>query len=124
MTGAEKPQTAQTENATDDRPLAAAGWMLGAICGFSLMAVAGREVAAYLDTFELMTYRSIVGIAIVLMIAVLRRGKPGGGIRMRRMKLHLARNIAHFTGQNLWFFAVTMIPLAQLSPSSSPTRSG
>jgi drug/metabolite transporter (DMT)-like permease len=27
---------------------------------------------------------------------------------------HLIRNVAHFTGQNLWFFAVTVIPLAQV----------
>jgi drug/metabolite transporter (DMT)-like permease len=26
--------------------------------------------------------------------------------------LHFARNLAHFTGQNLWFFAITVSPLA------------
>ena len=28
--------------------------------------------------------------------------------------MHLVRNAAHFTGQNLWFYAVTLIPLAQV----------
>ena len=30
------------------------------------------------------------------------------------MGLHFVRNLCHFTGQNLWFYALTLIPLAQL----------
>jgi drug/metabolite transporter (DMT)-like permease len=30
------------------------------------------------------------------------------------MGIHFTRNLAHFTGQNLWFYAVTVIPLTQL----------
>ena len=30
------------------------------------------------------------------------------------MLLHLRRNLFHYTGQNLWFYAVTVIPLSQL----------
>jgi hypothetical protein len=39
------------------QPLKAAIWMFGAIIAFSLMAIAGREVGQYLDTFEIMFYR-------------------------------------------------------------------
>ena len=28
--------------------------------------------------------------------------------------MHFTRNLAHFAGQNLWFYAVTLIPFAQL----------
>lgn len=90
----------------------AALWMVGAIVSFSAMAVAGRAVQLELNTFELMTYRSLVGLLIVSATALLR-GRLAD-IRARRLPLHLARNIAHFTGQNLWFFALTMIPLAQV----------
>jgi drug/metabolite transporter (DMT)-like permease len=31
-----------------------------------------------------------------------------------RLRGHGLRNVLHFTGQNLWLFAVTMIPLAQV----------
>lgn len=94
------------------RPLLAAAWMSGAIASFSAMAVAGRAVASELDTFETMFYRSLVGIVIVLAVA----GAMGrlGEVSTRHMGLHLARNLFHFTGQNLWFFAVPLIPLAQL----------
>ncbi|MAC82376.1 MAG: EamA family transporter [Rhodobacteraceae bacterium] len=95
-----------------DRPGRAAVWMIGAIASFSAMAVAGREVSAQLDTFELMTYRSLVGVIIVS--AVLTLTRSWHKVTTDRLGLHLIRNVMHFSGQNLWFFAVTMIPLAQV----------
>jgi drug/metabolite transporter (DMT)-like permease len=35
-----------------------------------------------------------------------------GQITRRNLGLHFARNLTHFTGQNLWFFAITVSPLA------------
>lgn len=98
-------------DATSNVP-AAILWMVGAIFSFSAMAIAGREAGVELDTFELMTYRSVVGIILVLVIG----GLAGtlGQIRTNRMPRHIARNIAHFTGQNLWFWALGLIPLSQL----------
>ena len=39
-------------------------WMLGASLAFTLMAVAGRELSAELDTFEIMLYRSAAGLLV------------------------------------------------------------
>ncbi len=87
-------------------------WMLGAVVSFSSMAVAGRAVSFELDTFEIMMYRSVVGFVLVLGVAwVTGRARS---ITLRSPGLHLVRNISHFTGQNLWFYAITMIPLAQV----------
>jgi len=58
---------------TQHRPLLAALWMLGAIFGFSAMAVAGREVQGQLDTFEIMLWRSLLGLIIVDAIALALR---------------------------------------------------
>ena len=44
-------------------------WMLGAVISFSLMAIAGRELAGELDSFKIMLWRSLAGIFIVLAIA-------------------------------------------------------
>jgi drug/metabolite transporter (DMT)-like permease len=92
------------------RPGLAALWMLGAILSFSSMAIAGRAASAELDTFEMMTWRSFVGLVLVLAIG----GVAGtlGQIARRNLGLHFARNLTHFTGQNLWFFAITVSPLA------------
>ena len=35
-------------------------------------------------------------------------------IRRGPLGLHLARNLSHFAGQNLWFYAITVLPLAQV----------
>ncbi|WP_300057865.1 DMT family transporter [uncultured Roseobacter sp.] len=87
-------------------------WMSGAIASFSTMAVAGREAGAELDTFEIMMYRSLIGVIVVVTLA----GMTGTWRQINRDSLgtHVVRNLAHFTGQNLWFYAVTVIPLAQV----------
>jgi drug/metabolite transporter (DMT)-like permease len=92
--------------------LKAALWMLGAIASFSAMAVAGRAVSHALDTFEIMTYRSLVGIVALWVILTLTG--QWRQVTMRSLGTHVIRNAAHFTGQNLWFYAVTAIPLAQV----------
>ena len=90
----------------------AALWMLGSIGAFSAMAVAGRQIGTTHDSFEIMTVRSAVGIPLVLAFAVLTG--QSGQIKADRLGGHLLRNLVHFTGQNLWFWSLTLIPLAQL----------
>lgn len=90
--------------------LRGAFWMLGSIASFSLMAVAGRAASFELDTFEIMMYRSLVGLAIILVVATATGAWRQ--ITFRHPGVHLIRNIAHFAGQNLWFYAITVIPLA------------
>ncbi len=90
----------------------AALWMSGAIFSFTSMAVAGRAVSLELDTFEIMMYRSFVGVIIVLCVA--RATGTHTQINLDRLGLHFIRNISHFAGQNLWFYSITVIPLAQV----------
>ncbi|WP_299347181.1 DMT family transporter [uncultured Maritalea sp.] len=94
------------------QPLKAAYWMAGAMASFSLMAIAGRELGGLLDTFEIMMYRSFLGVFIV--VAVGNFAGTLGTIGFNQIKLHALRNVSHFVGQNLWFYAVTIVPLSQL----------
>lgn len=90
----------------------AALWMLGGIASFTFMAIAGRAVSGVHDSFEIMLYRSVVGLIIVLGV-----GLSNGGLRQvttQNLPLQIVRNLTHFAGQNLWFIAVTLIPLAQV----------
>jgi drug/metabolite transporter (DMT)-like permease len=86
--------------------------MSGSIAGFCALAVAGREIAPALDTFEMMLYRSLIGVAIIAGYASLagRWSEVSG----KRLDLQILRNILHFAGQNLWLSALLMIPMAQL----------
>ena len=94
------------------QPLRAAFWMIGAMVSFSLMAISGRELAPELNTFEIMFFRSLIGLVIVVTIGTLSGTLRQ--IKTNRLGLHLLRNTAHFTGQNLWFLAVAFIPFSQL----------
>ena len=94
------------------RILRAAFWMIGAVVSFSCMAVGGRSVSFELDTFEIMMFRSFVGLFVVVtaakMLGTLKE------VTFDKLGTHALRNVFHFTGQNLWFFALTLIPLAQV----------
>jgi len=93
--------------------LGAALWMMGAVVSFSTMAVAGRAVYEELDVYQLMFYRSAIGLILVVTYAACT---PGGfqKFQTRRIKLHIIRNSSHLVGQFGWFFALGLIPLAQL----------
>jgi drug/metabolite transporter (DMT)-like permease len=92
--------------------LAAALWMLGAIFSFTTMAISGRELSAGFDTFEIMLYRSIIGLVIVTVIIYACGAHTKIGVSA--WKTHFLRNVFHFTGQNLWFYALAVVPLAQV----------
>ena len=87
-------------------------WMLGAMISFTLMAASGRELFSSLDTFEIMLYRSLVGILLVLAFG--KYFKTLNQIRVENLSLHFIRNISHFGGQNFWFYAIALIPFSQL----------
>jgi drug/metabolite transporter (DMT)-like permease len=85
--------------------------MLGAVASFLAMALAGRSLSAELGTFQILFFRSVVGLVVVgalawrARLAVWRSGRLG---------LHIGRNLAHFGGQFGWFYALGVIPLAQV----------
>ncbi|MEX0693074.1 MAG: DMT family transporter [Rhodospirillales bacterium] len=86
-------------------------WMCGALISFLTMAIAGRELSAELNTFQILFFRSIIGLLIVSLI-LSRFGWQQ--VRTRQLRLHIVRNITHYVGQFGWFFAISMIPLAQV----------
>lgn len=90
----------------------AAAWMAGAIVCFTVMAIATREVSPPFGPFGIMLWRGSAGVLLVggLLLAT----GNAGLMRPRRMGLHLGRNLIHFTGQNLWLWAITLLPLAQV----------
>ena len=95
------------------RPLVALAWMTGAIASFTLMAVAGRTAQEELNSFQLMMWRSLIGLVVVsVLITFGRRG--WSEVRSAHPGLHLTRNVVHFAGQNLWFYGIMAIPLSQL----------
>jgi drug/metabolite transporter (DMT)-like permease len=94
------------------RLLHAAAWIAGAVVSFSAMAIAGRELAAELNTFEILAWRSALGLPVIVLALWWSEGARG--FATAQPGLHVVRNLIHFTAQNLWFYGVAVIPLAQL----------
>jgi len=85
--------------------------MIGALCSFSAMALAGRELSDVMSVAQLLFMRSAVGVLIITFFIsrnswqLLKTQTPG---------LHLCRNLVHFGGQFSWFYALAFLPLAEL----------
>ncbi len=90
---------------------AAALWMCGTLTSLTLMAIAGRELAAELTTLQILFFRSVVGLAIISLV-IWRAG--GHHFRTRQPGLQIIRNGAHFVGQFGWFYGLAFLPLAQV----------
>ncbi len=106
-----QPEPPLVRMTQDTRPGRAALWMTGAIASFTLMAVAGRVVLSEMNSFELMAWRSAIGFSIICAILL---WKGFAQVRSAVPMLHVKRNVFHFAGQNLWFFALAQIALSQL----------
>jgi drug/metabolite transporter (DMT)-like permease len=86
-------------------------WMGGAVLSFSLMAISVRELVDSMGAFQILALRSLVTLALVLLVMP-RYGV--GVLRTRLLRLHVLRNLLHFAGQWLWVFAIAGLPLAMV----------
>jgi drug/metabolite transporter (DMT)-like permease len=85
--------------------------MTGALLSFSVSALAIRALGKQLNTFEILTIRSSLGL-LFLLIVVLAQPALRRELAPRYMGYHLARNTTHFVGQFSWALAVTLLPFA------------
>lgn len=86
-------------------------WMGGALVSFLSMAISGRELSAELNTFQILFFRSVIGLVIISGIL-----SWSGWVQVKstKLRLHFVRNVAHYIGQFGWFYAISLIPLAQV----------
>ena len=88
-------------------------WMVGGVFCLTSMAVAGKEISLQIDTFEILFYRSVIGVSIILFFLI--KKDLLHEVNLKEIRTHLKRNIAHFTGQNLWLYALASITLAEVT---------
>lgn len=86
--------------------------MVGAAASLVAMALLVRVLAPDYDVLELIFLRNAVNLCLMVPWIV-RAGRAGLGTR--RLVLHAFRNALHYVGNLAWFFAVTMVSLAELS---------
>ena len=83
--------------------------MGGVLLSFSGMAIAGRELSDTMNTFEIVFFRALVALLIIL-VFVAREGRSS--ILTPHLSIHFLRNIFHFGGQFGWFLGISLLPFA------------
>ena len=112
MAGAEKSPSSVKP---DDAPLAGALWMVGACLGFASMAGIIRHVSAELHPFEIAFFRNLFGLAF-MMPWLARVG--WSGLKTQRIGLYTVRGIIGLGAMLAWFWAITILPLADATALS------
>ena len=88
-------------------------WMIGGVFCLTSMAIAGKEISLQIDTFEILFFRSVIGVCIILFFLVKKNLLHE--INLKEIRTHLKRNLDHFIGQNLWLYALASITLAEVT---------
>lgn len=89
----------------------AALWMIGTLFSFTAMALSVRELSDTMSTFQLLFFRSVVGLIV---IGVLAWRSGWGEIKSQQLGLQIVRNIVHYGGQYGWFVGIALLPLAEV----------
>jgi drug/metabolite transporter (DMT)-like permease len=90
----------------------AALWMAGWLSLMLIVAVAGREATRELNVFQIMEFRSVLGLFMLYPLIRLYGGFAV--LKTSRPLQHVVRNLIHYSAQLGWFFALSLIPLAQV----------
>ena len=77
-----------------------------------MVAVAGRETLRELNVFQVMEIRSVIGF--VLLYPLIHCNGGLAAMRTARPVQHVCRNLVHYGAQLGWFYALTLIPMAQV----------
>jgi drug/metabolite transporter (DMT)-like permease len=83
--------------------------MVLSVASFILMTVSARQLSGRMSTFEILFFRSVASLSILLAL-VPRVG--AGAYATHRLGLHVVRNVIHFCGQYAWVWGIAFTPLA------------
>ena len=101
-------------------------WMVVAALLFSLMGVAVKLASTQHNTWEIVAYRGLFGVAIMGAVIAVRAQRGGASVpealSTRHGLMHVRRSVAGTMSLTLWFVAIAGLPLATAMTinSSSP----
>lgn len=85
--------------------------MVASLLSFVGMAIASRELSAFMSAFEILFFRSLVGLLLIAPLILRHRAQL---FRAADLPLQLARNAVHFAGQYAWTLGVAALPLVKV----------
>ncbi len=86
-------------------------WMALSMTAFIGMSVGSREMAETLSIRQVLFFRALVELFVILAVG---RSLFPEVRRAAKLRLHLARNLIHFTAQYFWTVGVVLLPLASV----------
>ena len=88
-----------------------AACMLGAMALFTFMSMLVKIAAEHLSFVQVMFFRSVLALPVVL--AIVARRRDGALLRTRRLPQHVLRALTGTMAMSCSFFALTVLPLAE-----------
>jgi S-adenosylmethionine uptake transporter len=85
-----------------------ASWMILASLFFATMSVCIKYAAPYFDTFELVFYRGLIGMAFMASLCKVQKVSLRTPVPM----MHVWRSIVGVASLSAWFYAIAHLPLA------------
>ena len=107
---------ASTQSAAPPRrTVAGAVWMIAACAGFATMTGFIRYISTELHAFEIAFFRNLFGL-VVMLPWLARVGFSG--LKTKRIGLYTVRGVTGMLALLCWFWAVTVLPLADATALS------
>ena len=103
---------AATSEKSAQNAVLAACWVLGTAASFILMMIAVRELSTNMSSFELLSFRSLIGIPVMCLVAWHLGFHK---VKTRRIGMQVGRNVVHFGGQWAWVIGITLLPMAHVT---------
>lgn len=85
-----------------------------ALVGFSLLAVASRELTMQMGTLDILFWRSLMGFTLISVLLLRSGVRSMATLQLHLSGWHMLRNTAHFAGQCAWLMAIAVLPLAEV----------
>ena len=87
-------------------------WFGGTMTGFAGMAIAARSLHAEMSTFEILFFRSLIGVLVVLPFIIRANFVD---IKVQKFHWHLGRAIVQFGAQICWMYGIVHLTLSDLT---------
>ncbi len=90
-------------------------WMVLSCGVLTLLAALGRHLATEIHPFQIAFFRVLFGF-LAMLPWVAYRGI--GVLRTTKLKLYLVRSLSSFCAMSCWFYAISLIPIAEVTALS------
>ncbi|MEX2453411.1 MAG: DMT family transporter [Rhodospirillaceae bacterium] len=87
-------------------------WFCGTMAGFAGMVIAARGLHSSMSTFEILFFRSLIGVLVVLPFVMRHRF---AAVRTHRIRIHFARAVIQFGAQVCWIYGIVRLSLSDLT---------